>query len=166
MDDPISRPVPEKFFPCPRSAVCIIVTSVSRPDHLRWASINFSLQRRGRCQHPHALAKCSPTRSGGMGVVMLACGRIQNPLAQNDVRAGGPNRRREARWNKWKGQDSNSQPTSCIVVGVRQIPPVFTRVTFLNTVEKPVFRLDFQGKGSGTVSGRKTELPPPSTRPR
>ena len=30
--------------------------------------------------------------------------RLQNPLAQNDVRAGEPSRRWEARWNKWKGQ--------------------------------------------------------------
>ena len=35
-----------------------------------------------------------------------AHGRLQNPLAQNDVRAGEPSRRWEARWNKWKGQDS------------------------------------------------------------
>ena len=34
-----------------------------------------------------------------------AHGRLQNPLAQNDVRAGEPSRRWEARWNKWKGQD-------------------------------------------------------------
>ena len=33
-----------------------------------------------------------------------AHGRLQNPLAQNDVRAGEPSRRGEARWNKWKGQ--------------------------------------------------------------
>ena len=33
-----------------------------------------------------------------------AHGRLQNPLAQNDVRAGEPSRRWEARWNKWKGQ--------------------------------------------------------------
>ena len=33
-----------------------------------------------------------------------ARGRLQNPLAQNDVRAGEPSRRCEARWNKWKGQ--------------------------------------------------------------
>ena len=33
-----------------------------------------------------------------------ARGRLQNPLAQNDVRAGEPSRRWEARWNKWKGQ--------------------------------------------------------------
>ena len=35
-----------------------------------------------------------------------AHGRLQNPLAQNDVRAGEPSRRWEARWNKWKGQGS------------------------------------------------------------
>ena len=35
-----------------------------------------------------------------------AHGRLQNPLAQNDVRAGEPSRRWEARWNKWKGQVS------------------------------------------------------------
>ena len=35
-----------------------------------------------------------------------AHGRLQNPLAQNDVRAGEPSRRWEARWNKWKGQAS------------------------------------------------------------
>ena len=33
-----------------------------------------------------------------------AHGRLQNSLAQNDVRAGEPSRRWEARWNKWKGQ--------------------------------------------------------------
>ena len=33
-----------------------------------------------------------------------AHGRLQNPLAQNDVRAGEPSRRWEARWNKWNGQ--------------------------------------------------------------
>ena len=33
-----------------------------------------------------------------------ARGRFQNPLAQNDVRAGRVRRRWEARWNKWKGQ--------------------------------------------------------------
>ncbi len=36
--------------------VCIIVTSGSRPNHPRRASINFSLWRRGRYRHPHALA--------------------------------------------------------------------------------------------------------------
>ena len=34
-----------------------------------------------------------------------AHGRLQNPLAQNDVRAEEPSRRWEARWNKWKGQE-------------------------------------------------------------
>ena len=33
-----------------------------------------------------------------------ARGRLQNPLAQNDVRTGKPSHRWEARWNKWKGQ--------------------------------------------------------------
>ena len=33
-----------------------------------------------------------------------AHGRLQNLLAQNDVRAGEPSRRWEARWNKWNGQ--------------------------------------------------------------
>ena len=37
-----------------------------------------------------------------------AHGRLQNPLAQNDVRAGEPSRRWEARWNKWKGQPFQS----------------------------------------------------------
>ena len=36
-----------------------------------------------------------------------AHGRLQNPLAQNDVRAGEPSRRWEARWNKWKGHPGN-----------------------------------------------------------
>ena len=36
-----------------------------------------------------------------------ARGRLQNPLAHNDVRAGEPSRRWEARWNKWKGQVGN-----------------------------------------------------------
>ena len=35
-----------------------------------------------------------------------AHGRLQNPLAQNDVRAGDPSRRWEARWNNWKGQQN------------------------------------------------------------
>ena len=56
MDDPFSRPGPERSFPCPRSAVCIIVTNASRPDHPRSDSINSSLWQRGRCRHPHALA--------------------------------------------------------------------------------------------------------------
>ena len=56
MDDPFSRPGPERSFPCPRSAVCIIVTNASRPDHPRSVSINSSLWQRGRCGHPHALA--------------------------------------------------------------------------------------------------------------
>lgn len=72
MDDPFSRPVPARSFPCPRSVACIIVMSVSRPDYLRWASINFSLRQRGRCRHPHALAQCSPARSSGMGIVTTA----------------------------------------------------------------------------------------------
>ena len=33
-----------------------------------------------------------------------AHGRLQNPLAQNDVCTGKPSRCWEARWNKWKGQ--------------------------------------------------------------
>ena len=33
-----------------------------------------------------------------------ARGRLQNPLAKKNVRAGEPSRRWEARWNKWKGQ--------------------------------------------------------------
>ena len=33
-----------------------------------------------------------------------AHGQLQNPLAQNDVRAAELSRRWEARWNKWKGQ--------------------------------------------------------------
>ncbi len=69
MDDPLSRPGPDKSFACPRSVACIIVTSVSRPDYLRWASINFSLRQRGRCRHPHALAQCSPARTGEMSIV-------------------------------------------------------------------------------------------------
>ena len=45
-----------------------------------------------------------------------AHGRLQNPLAQNDVRAGEPSRRWEARWNKWKGhpvRDRLSQGLGC-----------------------------------------------------
>ena len=40
-----------------------------------------------------------------------ALGRLQNPLAQNDVRAGEPSRRWEARWNKWKGQREPQKKT-------------------------------------------------------
>ena len=100
MDDPFSRPLPERLFPCPRSVACIIVTSVSRPDYLPWASINFSLRQLGRCQHPHALAQCSLARTGRMNMVMLARGRLQNPLDQFDVRSGKPSRRWEGRCNK------------------------------------------------------------------
>ena len=39
-----------------------------------------------------------------------AHGRLQNPLAQNDVRAAEPSRRWEARWNKWKGQALAKRP--------------------------------------------------------
>ena len=69
MDDPLSRPGPDKSFACPRLVACIIVTNVSRPDYLRWASINFSLRQRGRCRHPHALAQCSLARTGEMSIV-------------------------------------------------------------------------------------------------
>jgi len=69
---------------------CIIVTSVSRPDHPRRDSINFSLWRRGRCRHPHALAGTIQRNEHHDD---RARGRFQNPLAQNDVRAGEPNRR-------------------------------------------------------------------------
>ena len=56
MDDPFNRPGPERSFPCPRSAVCIVVTNALRLDHPRSDLINVSLWRRGRCRHPHALA--------------------------------------------------------------------------------------------------------------
>ena len=72
MVDPFSRPGPERSFPCPRSAVCIIVTNASRPDHPRPGSINSSLWRRGRCRHPHALDIGSLARAGGMSIVMTA----------------------------------------------------------------------------------------------
>ena len=41
----------------------------------------------------------------------LAHGRLQKPLAQNGVRAGEPSRRWEVRWNKWKGQPSQTWRT-------------------------------------------------------
>jgi hypothetical protein len=41
-------------------------------------------------------------------------GRFRNPLAQNDVRAGEPNRRWESRGNKWKGQHPSCLRTSCL----------------------------------------------------
>ena len=44
-----------------------------------------------------------------------AHGRLQNPLAQNDVRAGEPSRRWEARWNKWKGHLSRVRASSTVV---------------------------------------------------
>ena len=68
---PFSRPGPERSFPCPRSAVCIIVTNASRPDHPRSDSINSSLWQRGRCRHPHALHRFA-ARSGGISIVMTA----------------------------------------------------------------------------------------------
>ena len=46
-----------------------------------------------------------------------ARGRFQNPLAQNDVRAGRPSRGWEARWNKWKGQDGSE--TASAIAAVR-----------------------------------------------
>ena len=42
-----------------------------------------------------------------------ARGRLQNPLAHNDVRAGEPSRRWEARWNKWKGQQGPERSFPC-----------------------------------------------------
>ena len=41
-----------------------------------------------------------------------ARGRLQNPLAQNDVRTGKPIHRWEARWNKWKGQPGTLSATT------------------------------------------------------
>ena len=72
MDDPFSRSVPARSFPCLKSVACIIVMSVSQPDHLRWASIDFYLRRRGRCRYPHAHARCSLARFGGMSIVMTS----------------------------------------------------------------------------------------------
>ncbi len=40
-----------------------------------------------------------------------AHGRFQNRQAQNDIRAGEPNRRWGGRWNKWKGQVLARQET-------------------------------------------------------
>ena len=50
-----------------------------------------------------------------------ALGRLQNSLAQNDVRAGEPSRRWEARWNKWKGQVD--APTRLPTAAPSQTPP-------------------------------------------
>jgi hypothetical protein len=77
--------------------------SVSQPDHLRWASIDFYLRR----TLPVSSCPCTVFA----GTIRrnehrddLALGQFQNPLAQNDFRAEEPNRSWEARWNKWKGQ--------------------------------------------------------------
>ena len=72
MDDPFSRPGPERSFPCPRSAVCIIVTNASRPDHPRSDSINSSLWQRGRCRQSACPCIGSLARSGGISIVMTA----------------------------------------------------------------------------------------------
>ena len=57
-----------------------------------------------------------------------ARGRLQNPLAHNDVRAGEPSRRWEARWNKWKGQAQEALEQAVeITSGVRACLLCFER---------------------------------------
>ena len=72
MDDPFSRPGPERLFPCPRSAVCIIVTNALRLDHPRSDLINVSLWRTWTL--PASACPCidSLARSGGISIVMTA----------------------------------------------------------------------------------------------
>ena len=72
MVDPFSRPGPERSFPCPRSAVCIIVTNASRPDHPHSDSINsFSV---ATWTLPTSAGPCigSLARSGGISIVTTA----------------------------------------------------------------------------------------------
>ena len=104
MDDPFSRPGPERSFPCPRSAVCIIVTNASRPDHPGSDSINvLSVATWTLPASACPLHRFAGTIRRNKHRDDRAHGRLQNPLAQNDVRAAEPSRRWEARWNKWKG---------------------------------------------------------------
>ena len=51
-----------------------------------------------------------------------AHGRLQNPLAQNDVSAGEPSRRWEARWNKWKGHPHPAHSTTARQHGLFPVP--------------------------------------------
>ena len=105
MDDPFSRPGPERSFPCPRSAVCIIVTNASRPDHPALGFDQFlSVATWTLLASRMPLHRFAGTIRRNKHRDDRAHGRLQNPLAQNDVRAGEPSRRWEARWNKWKGQ--------------------------------------------------------------
>ena len=98
MVDPFSWPGPERSFPCSRSAVCIIVTNASRPDHparIRSIPLCGDVDAADTRMPLHRFAgtiqrnKHSDDR---------ARGRLQNPLAQNDVRAGKPSRRWEMEW--------------------------------------------------------------------
>ena len=58
-----------------------------------------------------------------------AHGRLQNPLAQNDVRAGEPSRRWEARWNKWKGQPAERPAPPTVANRLFPTRQVFTPAT-------------------------------------
>ena len=72
MDDPFSRPGPERSFPCPRSAVCIIVTNASRPDHPPLGFDQFLSVATWTL--PASACPCigSLARSGGISIVMTA----------------------------------------------------------------------------------------------
>ena len=83
-----------------------------------------------------------------------AHGRLQNPLAQNDVRAGEPSRRWEARWNKWKGQ----QPAKP-VAGTLKIPGFLRRTEF---IEGTALRRMDRGVRLRTPDRRAPRPPHPS----
>ena len=72
MDDPFSWPGPERSFPCPRSAVCIIVTNASRPDPPPLGFDQFLSVAAWTL--PTSACPCigSQARSGGISIVMTA----------------------------------------------------------------------------------------------
>ena len=72
MDDPFSRPGPERSFPCLRSAVCIIVTNASRPEPPRLGFDQFLSVATWTL--PASACPCigSLARSGGISIVMTA----------------------------------------------------------------------------------------------
>ena len=72
MDDPFSRPGPERSFPCPRSAVCIIVTNASRPDHPRLGFDQFLSVATWTLLALACPCIGSLARSGGISIVMTA----------------------------------------------------------------------------------------------
>ena len=118
-DDPLSRPGPERSFPCPRSAVCIIVTNALRPDHPRLGFDQFLSVATWTL--PASACPCigSLARSGGISIVMTA------PMVDYKIHwlkmMSVPESRAvvgRARWNKWKGQVATAIVTGRLPVGI------------------------------------------------